>query len=71
MGHWARSGVQSGRVVAAREVSLCAHTDCAADPATFTDSDTALHVYRVHAGHGPQCLQGLAAVAYLSASDDD
>lgn len=54
-----------------REVILAAHADCTTDPGTFADSDVATLVYRAHAGHGPRCLQGLAADAYISEALDD
>lgn len=55
------------------DTNLCLleHDDCAADPTGFASHDVAVLVYRAHAGHSPHCLQGLAAGAFLSESNQD
>ncbi|MBF6296479.1 hypothetical protein IU459_02855 [Nocardia amamiensis] len=40
------------------------HRDCTAEPTTDLDLDRALFIRGVHAGHGPECRQYLAAAAY-------
>jgi hypothetical protein len=59
----------TGRI--AQDSSLAPHADCSADPDAFASADVATRVYRAHAAHGPQCLQGLAASAYISADIDE
>jgi len=46
------------------------HSNCHADtpPNTY---DAARYIATTHAGHGPRCLQALAAGAYLSAGNSD
>ncbi|WP_280489978.1 hypothetical protein [Nocardia carnea] len=46
------------------------HADCAAD-AGFGVLDEAFHVRTVHGRHGPECLQSLAADAYICAHAGD
>ncbi|WP_330229357.1 hypothetical protein OHA40_25250 [Nocardia sp. NBC_00508] len=47
------------------------HRDCAAEPSTDLDLDRALFIRSVHAGHGPECRQYLAAAAYCLEHLDD
>ncbi|WP_228803851.1 hypothetical protein [Nocardia higoensis] len=42
------------------------HRDCAVAPTDLTP-DLARFLRAVHAGHGPECTQYLAAAAYLDA----
>lgn len=55
------------------DMALCevTHRDCASDPAMFAGPAAADAVLRLHAGHGPECLQFLAAHAYVSEGIDD
>ncbi|WP_157227515.1 hypothetical protein [Nocardia asiatica] len=55
------------------DVDLCLHmhSDCNADPGGFANLHVAQLVHRHHAGHGPRCLQGLAAGSYISEAADD
>lgn len=46
------------------------HSDCSTDTRP-TSYDSARFVLTAHAGHGPRCLQTLAAGAYLSAGNAD
>lgn len=46
------------------------HSDCSTDTAP-TSHASARYVLTSHAGHGPTCLQTLAAGAYLSEGNSD
>lgn len=45
------------------------HRNCRQD-GTFRSLDQAQFVTNVHGGHGPSCLQYLAATAYIMGSSD-
>ncbi|MET9024026.1 hypothetical protein ABZW96_00230 [Nocardia sp. NPDC004168] len=47
------------------------YRDCSAEPSTDLDMDRALFIRSVHAGHGPECRQYLAAAAYCLAHGDE
>ncbi|BDT96694.1 hypothetical protein IU427_03905 [Nocardia beijingensis] len=47
------------------------YRDCSAEPSTDLDMDRALFIRSVHAGHGPECRQYLAAAAYCLDHGDE
>lgn len=56
-----------------RDLWSSTYRDCTAEPDTDLDMDRAQFIRSVHAGHGPDCRQYLAAAAYCfgHASEDD
>lgn len=47
-----------------RDLWSSRHADCAAEPALPLDPDLARFLCGMHAGHGPECRQYLAAAAF-------
>ncbi|MFC8526954.1 MULTISPECIES: hypothetical protein [Nocardia] len=47
-----------------RDLWSSQHSDCAAEPTVPLDTDRARFICSMHAGHGPECRQYLAAAAF-------
>lgn len=57
-------------VIRSRERWALQHQFCADEP-RISSIDQARYVLAVHAGHGPTCMQTLAAGAYITGLDEE